>query len=258
MEKGKPVIGIVTKPLSDFECPEDIWTEDYVKEEFRELVCGNGGLAIGVLPQFHTGKYNPDESRRVFEDNLTPEEKADLDAVLGLCDGFILQGGLSGDFYELYIARYALEKDLPIMGICAGFNMLARAAGADIASYRDLGLPQERHNVYSPDYRHTIDVVRGSALHRIFGTDTLSVNSLHTQFVPMSLLERQPSRITVNATITDTLESGEPCVTVECFTVRDAKFAFGFKWHPELMDSGHKAKLFRRFLEACEKAKTAR
>ena len=38
----KPVIGIVTKPLSDFECPDDIWIEDYVKDEFRDIVFSGG------------------------------------------------------------------------------------------------------------------------------------------------------------------------------------------------------------------------
>lgn len=89
----KPIIGIVTKPLSDFECPDDIWVEDYVKDEFRNIVYSGDCLAIGVLSPFHIPKFNNDETDYVFQNNLTKEEKEDLNTILERCDGFILQGG---------------------------------------------------------------------------------------------------------------------------------------------------------------------
>ena len=247
----KPIIGIVAKLLSDFECPGDIWSELYVKEEFREIVVSCGGLAIGLLPPFHSGKFNPDESDRVFVNNLTPEEQADLDAILGLCGGFILQGGLSADYYELYIARYALSHNIPILAVCAGFNTLARAVGGDIVSFDVLGLPEGLHNVYSTDYRHEISLRKDSPLYETFPRDTMRVNSLHTQFLSKAYLDAHPAGLEINATASYTLADGSICTTVEAFTVPGQTFAMGVKWHPELMGGDHKQKLFGRFLSAC-------
>ena len=60
------------------------------------------------------------------------EEKENLIAQLKLCDGVILQGGAETDNYEIVIAKYCYENDVPILGICAGQNNIARALGGTI------------------------------------------------------------------------------------------------------------------------------
>jgi len=45
------------------------------------------------------------------------------------CDGIVIQGGLSSDDYEIKAAKYAIDNDIPILGICAGFNNIIRAMG---------------------------------------------------------------------------------------------------------------------------------
>jgi len=247
---AKPVIGIVAKPLSELECPDDIWTEDYVKDEFRDMATTGGCVAIGVLPPFHGARYNGDESAAVLRNNLSAEELADYEQVLGMCDGLVLQGGLSGDYYEYHAARYALSVNMPIIGICAGFNTLCRAVGCDITSAAALGLPPELHNVYSTSYRHEIRVRRGSELFGMFGVDSLAVNSLHTRFLDVRRAQENPE-VLVNATVSDVSTSGEPVETVEAFTVPHARYAMGFKWHPELMEKEHQKGAFGPFLSAC-------
>lgn len=248
----KPIIGIVAKPLSDFECPDDIWAEDSVKDEFRDIVYSGRCLAIGVLPPFQKPKFNWNESDCVLPNNLTEEEKEDLNTILERCDGFILQGGLSDDYYEFYIAEYALINDIPIIGICAGFNTLARAAGSNIVSGNTLGIDKKLHNVYDKDFRHNIDVAKGTVLYDVFHTESMSVNSLHKRFLGKDYLDTHPSKVEVNATVTDILKNGSLCTTVEAFTVQDVKFAMGVKWHPEVMEEEHKRKLFERFLTLCK------
>lgn len=162
------------------------------------------------------------------------------------------KGGLSGDYYELYIAKYALDNNKAIIGICAGFNTLARAAGSNIVSGNVLGIESQLHNVYSKDFRHSVDVLSGTVLYDMFHKENLLVNSLHTQFLSKDDLDAKPSRIEVNAIVTDTLKNGVKCTTVEAFTVRDVKFAIGIKWHPEIMEEEHKIKLFYEFLKACK------
>lgn len=186
-----------------------------------------------------------------MDDNLTAQEKLDLDTILQTYSGFILQGGLSGDFYELYIAKYAIHHNIPVIGICAGFNTLARAAGCRIVPGGALGIRTDRHNVYSTSYRHTIKVSKGSTLFETFKGAELSVNSLHTQFLDCQEAARHSAGLEVEAVITDRLENGGSCTTVEAFRVKHTRFAMGFKWHPEIMGQEHRDKLFGRFLEEC-------
>ncbi|MDE5648705.1 MAG: gamma-glutamyl-gamma-aminobutyrate hydrolase family protein [Oscillospiraceae bacterium] len=244
----KPIIGIVTKPLTEYEYPNSLWIVDYIKDEFRDAVYSGGGLAIGLLPPFHTQKYGNKKSSDTLHDNLTEEEKSDLDAILQKCDGFILQGGLSGNYYEIYIAEYAIRNNIPIIGICAGFNTLARAVGCEMDSGESLGIAEKQHNIYSKDFRHKIDVVKDSVLYSIFQSETLNVNSLHIYF-----LKNHNTKLEINATATNLLENGSECTTIEAFTIKDTKFAMGIKWHPEIMDEQHKRMLFDRFLDECRK-----
>lgn len=253
MSSRKPVIGIVMKQLTKEECPESLCHEDYVKDEFRDVIIRAGGLPIGVLPPFHTAKFNPDESDIVFENNLTEAEMEDFHAVLDMCDGFILQGGLTADFYEYYIAKHAIENNIPVLGTCAGFNSVIRAAGCNITTAKGLGLEAEPHNIADLDYRHDVDVAEGTLIHELYKTDKLAVNSLHTKYLDRRTVDETGERLVINATIQNTLPDGTVIETVEAITVKDTKFAIGTKWHPELMEDEHKLRLFERFVEECRK-----
>lgn len=243
----KPLIGIVTKPLSDFECPDDIWRELYVKDNFRQIVFKNDCIAMGILSPFKTDKFNKDGDMTI--DNLSDEEKSDLDSILGRCDGIILQGGMSGDFYELYIARYALEHNIPIIGVCAGFNTIARAAGCDIKSGQDLKIRNKEHSAYDVNFRHPVKVMENTLLHHLFNKDELNVSSLHTWYLTEEEAKKN-SRIEINAVAENTNLDGQLCSTVECYTVKETKFAMGIKWHPEYMEEDHFQTVFSGFFKA--------
>lgn len=246
----KPLIGIVTKTLTDFECPDDIWRELYVKDNFRDIVYRNGCTAIGILAPFQNDKFNSKGDMTV--DNLTTEEKQDYESILSKCDGIILQGGMTGDFYELYAARYAIKNNIPIIGVCAGFNTIARATGCNIVSGENLKIPNINHNVYDKNYRHEVDVVKNTLLYSLFNEDKLKVSSLHTWYLEEAEALKN-SRIIINATIEDKTLDNKVCKTVECYTINDTRFAMGIKWHPEYMEEEHFQKIFSAFFEACRK-----
>lgn len=46
-----------------------------------------------------------------------------------LCDGIILQGGINYSTYEVNLAKYLIDKNIPVLGICAGVNCLIKAGG---------------------------------------------------------------------------------------------------------------------------------
>jgi putative glutamine amidotransferase len=228
----KPIIGIPSKePFPD---QKDLWHRMELVDELRYLVVENGGIAIMLLPTEQTMDFN--KSDNGDDTVLTAEEIDDLHRQVDLCDGIILQGGLYSCSYEVEIARYALEKDLPLLGICAGFNNILRALGSNV--YEDA---TGSHNHYSREYRHPIRILKDTKLYEFIGQEEYAVNSMHTMMAAKEMVESY-------ARICAYDENG----LVEAFEVPDRKFVFAVKWHPELMrDEEYTKKLFRAYIDAC-------
>src|SRR3984893_3562222 len=92
------------------------------------------------------------------------------------------------DALEGPLARVAVERGLPLLGVCRGHQMVNVALGGTL--YQDIttdGLSSFNH--WAPlergrDYlAHTILVRPGTHLHRIVGADELHVNSFHHQAI---------------------------------------------------------------------------
>lgn len=229
----KPIIGIVSKQRRKDE--NDLWNRMELVDELRYLVLKHGGIALMLLPSELTMEFN--QSDLGDDKKLSDEEKADLYRQVDLCDGIILQGGDYSCSYEVEIAKYALQKDMPILGICAGFNNILRALGSNI--YED---KSKSHSHYDKDYRHNIGIVKDSRLYELIGSDTYKVNSLHTMIADKDMVEPYAK---ISACSDDGL--------VECFELEDKKFVMGVKWHPELMmDEKYVDKLFSQYIDACK------
>lgn len=146
------------------------------------------------------------------------------------------------DAQDLAVARYALKSGLPLLGICRGVQILNVAAGGTL--YQDLEKEGNFENHFGDKYPrnypwHSISLAEGSALKKIFGKETLKVNSFHHQAV----------RDTVPGVKTAAVSSDG---VIEAIEVGDHKFAVGVQWHPEMMfDSEEQMRLFRAFVEAC-------
>jgi putative glutamine amidotransferase len=124
-----------------------------------------------------------------------------------LCDGICLPGGpdvgpkLYGeepradcavevdpelDRAEMFLARWALDDDKPLLAICRGPQLLNVALGGTL--WQDVvTMGATEHNHYPPSRRgeltHDIEVTRASRLHGIVGGDVIGVNSVHHQAV---------------------------------------------------------------------------
>ena len=227
----KPIIGIPAKQ------PEinskDLWRRMEVVDDIRYLITKHGGISIMLLPSENTMDFN--QSDLGDDTVLSDEEIADLHRQVDLCDGIVLQGGLYSCEYEVEIARYALKKDIPIIGICAGFNNILRAIGSNV--YED---DNRYHNRYDKDYRHPIKVIKGTKLYDIIGSEEYEVNSLHTM---MADFERVEPYATISAYDND---------IVEAFELDNKKYVLAIKWHPEIMkDEEYADRLFGSFIKAC-------
>lgn len=144
---------------------------------------------------------------------------------------------------ELALVRGALARDMPVLGICGGEQLLAVALGGSLYQHLPDDLPSVlAHEQTNPRHQpgHTIHVEPGTLLARIVRSDTMQVNSAHHQAV------RDPGpRSAVNARAGDGVVEG----------VEDARYTFclGVQWHPEfLLDPGDRL-IFNALIAAAQR-----
>lgn len=147
------------------------------------------------------------------------------------------------DAHELTLARILLRTGKPVLGICRGLQLMNIALGGDI--YQDLPaqypgeLNAHRQKQLAVYPSHPVQLKEGSILHRIAGTDTLSVNSLHHQAVK-------------NAVGWEAVAYA-PDGVIEACEKPDHPFFVGVQWHPErLWEKDENARLlFAAFVKCC-------
>jgi putative glutamine amidotransferase len=123
------------------------------------------------------------------------------------------------DRHEGALLRRAVDRGLPVLGICRGMQLVADALGGALCHHLD------GHDSGSGDAAagHTVAVAPGSALAAAVGAESIRVNTIHHQAV-----ERLPDGLRVVARAGDgTLEAAEGRAGGSWF--------LGVQWHPELM-----------------------
>jgi putative glutamine amidotransferase len=147
------------------------------------------------------------------------------------------------DAFELALLRSALHRDLPILGICRGVQILAVALGGTLLQDLPAELPRGRSRVIHrgprrTDSRHRIVLAKGTALVRLIGRDALLVNSHHHQAV-----RAMSPGVRVSARSADGV--------IEAIEHPDKKFVLGIQWHPERWPRESSEAILRGFLAAC-------
>jgi len=142
---------------------------------------------------------------------------------------------------ELALTQGALARDLPVLGICGGEQLLAVALGGTLVQHIPDSVPSAlEHEQPNPRHEpgHPVAVVPGTLLHRIVGAPEMQVNSAHHQAV------RAPgTHAVVNATAPDSVIEG----------LEDARYRFclGVQWHPEFFIDPGDRRIFDAFIAAC-------
>ena len=125
---------------------------------------------------------------------------------------------------ELALARAAIRRDHPLLGICGGMQAMAVAAGGtlfqDIKAQIPGALEHEQDSDPSEPW-HPISIATG-LLRRAHGCSLMRVNSTHHQAV------RDAGPFEVTATAPDGVIEGIEHPHLEC--------CVGVQWHPELLD----------------------
>lgn len=158
------------------------------------------------------------------------------------CCGYVVP---ERDAMELSAIRTAMDRNLPLLAICRGIQILNAALGGTVWQDVQKEGSYECHSFGSSVSReqavHPVSLAEGSLLHRIYGKTTVMVNSFHHQAV------RTPAQ---DAVVTAVSPDG----VTEAMELPGAAFAVAVQWHPEMMfDSAEQKKLFSAFVEACKK-----
>lgn len=128
------------------------------------------------------------------------------------------------DLPELLTTRLACNRQMPILGICRGMQTIAIALGGEVC--QDIPhtpkLIKHSQEADRTEPTHSVDIESDSALHGIFGTDRIFVNSFHHQAVTSP---GKGMRITATA----------PDGTAEAMESTCHKPVIGVQWHPEWM-----------------------
>ena len=128
------------------------------------------------------------------------------------------------DTFETAAARWALEREVPLLCICRGLQVLNVALGGSL--HQDVATEpgtQLEHSQKGPrdEPTHKVTVTPGSRLAEVLGADEVEVNSMHHQGI--KTLGRG---LTASAWAPDQLVEG-----VEL--PHDNRFILGVQWHPE-------------------------
>ncbi|PBC70990.1 anthranilate synthase component 2/putative glutamine amidotransferase [Streptomyces sp. TLI_235] len=167
---------------------------------------------------------------------LLPPQPGGVGRLLDALDGIVLAGGSdidparygaaadprtgephrARDDWEFELLHAALDRDLPLLGVCRGLQLLNVALGGSLLQHLPDGSHQQVPAVF---VRQPVRIRPGSRLAGILGEHT-KVNCYHHQAAARLGTGLQPTAWSADE-------------TVEAVELPDHRFALGVQWHPE-------------------------
>ncbi|MBV9802701.1 MAG: gamma-glutamyl-gamma-aminobutyrate hydrolase family protein [Solirubrobacterales bacterium] len=223
MSEGRPVIGICTALAR---ARWGVWERDaaLLAYSYIAAIQRAGGLAVMIPPD---GSF-----------------EGDGDQVLDLLDGLILAGGNDidpacygadphpetehtvpeRDRSELALARRAVERDLPVLGICRGMQLINVAFGGTLRQHLPEELGHEEHRRTPGSFEgsdHDVHLERGSLAAQAAGEVLHTTMSHHHQGVASLGDGLKVTGISVIDDLPEAIEAP------------GRRFVLGVQWHPE-------------------------
>ena len=149
------------------------------------------------------------------------------------------------DQTDLLVIEEAEKRNIPILGICFGAQVLNVSRGGSLIQDIESVIPNSlQHSQLAPLDRnsHSIQIERESILAGLVTNGAVCVNSSHHQAI------RQPGE---NLKITARAKDG----VIECIEdTRSDKFVMGVQWHPEVnwKKDDLSRRIFEKFIEKCQ------
>lgn len=193
---------------------------------------------------------------------LVPPTEDGIDETLDALDGLLFSGGsdLDPELYgqephaetkgivperdraELTLLEAALARDMPVLAVCRGLQVLNVARGGDLVQHLPDVVGDERHRHTPGTFsEHEVSVETGTRLAKVLG-DRAPVKSSHHQGV---------GRVGEGLHIAARADDG----TVEAVEDPRHRFAVGVLWHPE---AGEDRRLFEALVEEAREYRAAR
>lgn len=211
----RPLIGITS--YQD-QAAWSVWQQraSLVPQTYVDAVTRAGGTALLLPPQ--------------------PAAAPDVTALSDVLDGLVLAGGPdvdparygaaagphtgpphpARDDWELRLLHGALERDLPLLAVCRGLQLLNVALDGTLVQH----LPDGTHRTPPARFvHHRVALEDGSRAHAVLGP-TAEVSCYHHQAV---------DRVGRGLRVTARADDG----TVEALELPGHRFALGVQWHPE-------------------------
>lgn len=218
--KKKPVIGITGAYVEHTRHMKGV----YVHQDYHQAVLAAGGIPI-ILPFNDSGNEN---------------------AYIDLLDGIIFSGGEDidpffyheqphpqlgfvtpkRDAFELSLLKESLARELPILGICRGLQLINVAFGGTLI--QDIPSVMERPIKHAQiidrqEVVHEVLLEKESYLHNLWQLERLRVNSLHHQAI-----KKLGTGLSVAAT-------SPADGIIEAIEHKDYPYLHALQWHPESM-----------------------
>lgn len=187
--------------------------EDYAQEM-------NGLLLVegeDILPE----KYNPPKENVRFLESSHPIK----------------------DEIEFALCRWALERHLPVLGICRGCQILNVISGGtlycDVMKERNTTMPHIADMERYDSYRHGLTILPGTPLYRWYRRKHINATSYHHQGIKELAAPFRPMAYAEDGLLEGFYDPEEP-------------FVIGLQFHPERMlkDYGGNERVFRAFVNA--------
>lgn len=142
------------------------------------------------------------------------------------------------DEIELEAINQAMQKDLPILAICRGLQLLNVYHGGTLTQH----LGSLRHDVQAQDRGkpvHEVEIERGTVLAQAVGAHRVQVNSRHHQAVAVIGAGLQVAARDPRDGVVEGMERA------------DKRFVVAVQWHPEdqILRQPEQLRLFQRFVE---------
>jgi putative glutamine amidotransferase len=198
-----------------------VWEEDasVLSHSYMEAVQRAGGVAL-MLP---------------------PDPDADPDQLLDVVDGLILAGGRDidpaaygadpdpatdqphtlRDAFEIALARRAMERDVPLLGVCRGMQLMNVARGGTLVQDLAAHLGHRRTIGTFDGNDHPVRLEAGSLAARVAGEEDHGTLSHHHQGI---------ERVGEGLRVTGWSADDE---LPEALEDPELRFALGVQWHPE-------------------------
>ncbi len=195
---------------------------------------------------------------------IPPMSDDDVQAVLAKIDGIMFIGGAdyspkryneepdetvklidsTRDDFDFRLLKNVLDRrDMPILGICLGCQLLNVGLGGSLIQDIKKRFPQSEVMHASPNgwqdgfNRHDVNLVKGTRVHEIYGIERLTVSTSHHQAV---------NAVGKGLTVAAHCDDG----VIEAVELPDRRFVIGVQWHPERDYDGSK-NLFDKFVAVC-------